>query len=281
MRLRKLKLHAEKNIHLYDPQFQISMEEAEALAAAVDIDAIFREIAQSSVLDREDKTMITNMLAAKTGKTKRKTGRMRLAVATAIFIILITSFFSFVPIGKAWAKSIAEFFVRFFNNAVVTTTDEHASDTFSLYDLPEAALPQTDESGDNNDISINESNYATHAEFEKQTGEKAVSITTFDRLELTEILFKRDRSGNELWTYYLYNGMEINSLQSWNQTAVYNTGNFLDAITLDSQHTIYCYQDPEDLSVVGYIQLESNLFSLWVPDGIDIKAFVEYIQLPS
>lgn len=289
MKLRKLK----KLIYHHTDLFFAEDGEAYARSAAaaqklIDLGccASFADTLRRAML-RAEMSEETRAMAARFLKRAEKKERRRQPKAVAIrrsaiaaIALLLFSFFTLVPQGRALAKAFVDWIFSFFHDGVIIESREveESSPLYSFAAVPGASPAENVQKDKNNSVVYT---YSSISEFVEATGRNPVILNHPDA-ELAELVYHvhEDIGIYSLSSVYYCHGQRFFINQTQNDSATF-TAYYADAESYFykkyGEREILCFVDTRDNTANGLLLLENSTVIITTANHPDTWALFDYL----
>jgi len=225
--------------------------------------------------------IVKNKDTAQAGRKGFVIKNMRLAVVVMV-LLLVISFFTLVPFGRALAVDFFEMFMRVIEGRIKITTQNSDYERYEFVNLKAEQYEKDDES----DTDLIDENivifYPDIKEFVAKTGYTPVTIAA-DWLKCQSIQSFNDKDQGLTLTvkYTTEDGFLVVVTQRWNdkqnmtvqvEDAIYRKASILGSIEL-----IYAI-DPVDGSFNGIALLDDSLLMIGAEKGVDIDLLFKALR---
>lgn len=288
MKLRKLK----KLIYHHTDLFFAEDGEAYARSAAaaqklIDLGrcASFADTLRRAML-RAEMSEQTRAMAARSLKRAEKKERRRQPKAVAIrrsaiaaIALLLFSFFTLVPQGRALAKAFVDWIVAFFSGGIVVETRESEDPSDDFIVDSDTFLPAENVQKDKNNSVVY--TYSSISEFVEATGRNPVILNHPDA-ELAELVYHvhEDIGIYSLSSVYYCHGQRFFINQTQNDSASF-TSYRAEAESYFykkyGEREILCFVDTRDNTANGLFLLENSTVNITTANHPDTWALFDYL----
>ena len=288
MKLRKLK----KLIYHHTDLFFAEDGEAYARSAAaaqklIDLGrcASFADTLRRAML-RAEMSEQTRAMAARFLKRAEKKERRRQPKAVAIrrsaiaaIALLLFSFFTLVPQGRALAKAVVDWIVAFFSGGVVVETRESEAPSDNFIVDSDTFMPAENVQKDKNNSVVY--TYSSISEFVEATGRNPVILNHPDA-ELAELVYHvhEDIGIYSLSSVYYCHGQRFFINQTQNDSASF-TSYRAEAESYFykkyGEREILCFVDTRDNTANGLFLLENSTVNITTANHPDTWALFDYL----
>lgn len=288
MKLRKLK----KLIYHHTDLFFAEDGEAYARSAAaaqklIDLGrcASFADTLRRAML-RAEMSEQTRAMAARFLKRAEKKERRRQPKAVAIrrsaiaaIALLLFSFFTLVPQGRALAKAFVDWIVAFFSGGIVVETRESEDPSDDFIVDSDTFLPAENVQKDKNNSVVY--TYSSISEFVEATGRNPVILNHPDA-ELAELVYHvhEDIGIYSLSSVYYCHGQRFFINQTQNDSASF-TSYRAEAESYFykkyGEREILCFVDTRDNTANGLFLLENSTVNITTANHPDTWALFDYL----
>ena len=289
MKLRKLK----KLIYHHTDLFFAEDGEAYARSAAaaqklIDLGccASFADTLRRAML-RAEMSEQTRAMAARFLKRAEKKERRRQPKAVAIrrsaiaaVALLLFSFFTLVPQGRALAKAFVDWIVAFFSGGVVVETRESEDPSDDFIVDSDTFVPAENVQKDSRNRSVTYT-YSSISEFVEATGRNPVILNHPDA-ELAELVYHVHEGIGiySLSSVYYCHGQRFFINQTQNDSATF-TAYYADAESYFykkyGESEILCFVDTRDNTANGLLLLENSTVIITTANHPDTWALFDYL----
>ena len=289
MKLRKLK----KLIYHHTDLFFAEDGEAYARSAAaaqklIDLGrcACFADTLRRAML-RAEMSEETRAMAARFLKRAEKKERRRQPKAVAIrrsaiaaIALLLFSFFTLVPQGRALAKAFVDWIFSFFHDGVIIERRESEAPSDDFIVDSDTFLPAENVQKDSRNRSVTYT-YSSISEFVEATGRNPVILNHPDA-ELAELLYHvhEDIGIYRLSSVYYCHGQRFFINQTQNDSASF-TAYYADAESYFykkyGESEILCFVDTRDNTANGLLLLENSTVIITTANHPDTWALFDYL----
>lgn len=288
MKLRKLK----KLIYHHTDLFFAEDGEAYARSAAaaqklIDLGrcASFADTLRRAML-RAEMSEQTRAMAARFLKRAEKKERRRQPKAVAIrrsaiaaIALLLFSFFTLVPQGRALAKAVVDWIVAFFSGGIVVETRESEDPSDDIIVDSGAFSPAGSVQKDKNNSVVY--TYSSISEFVEATGRNPVILNHPDA-ELAELVYHVHEGIGiySLSSVYYCHGQRFFINQTQNDSATF-TAYYADAESYFykkyGEREILCFVDTRDNTANGLLLLENSTVNITTANHPNTWALFDYL----
>lgn len=289
MKLRKLK----KLIYHHTDLFFAEDGEAYARSAAaaqklIDLGrcASFADTLRRAML-RAEMSEQTRAMAARFLKRAEKKERRRQPKAVAIrrsaiaaIALLLFSFFTLVPQGRALAKAFVDWIFSFFHDGVIIESRESEAPSDDFIVDSDTFLPAENVQKDSRNRSVTYT-YSSISEFVEATGRNPVILNHPDA-ELAELVYHvhEDIGIYRLSSVYYCHGQRFFINQTQNDSASF-TAYYADAESYFykkyGESEILCFVDTRDNTANGLLLLENSTVIITTANHPDTWALFDYL----
>lgn len=208
------------------------------------------------------------------GNTIRR--HRRLAIA-AVCILLILSFFTFVPAGRTLASSFFHMVFELFDGwALTRNTDPSQPEVF--FEVPENPGTAVEQPED----TLQERDFVSFDEFAKETGRNPSTLQgDWLSLHSIELIDDTDIGFILTSTYYTKDSQEVMVRQSWGNipSRVIDLENKTYFQKVNGDITFECFIDNNEGDILGNAVLNGSLLEIGAEKGVDIDQLIQSIVI--